>query len=53
MGLYKSSVFLLKGWRGIENASALKAIFERGGEKYFHTLNVVCVEFCLAIVMNF
>jgi hypothetical protein len=23
------------------------------GEKYVRTLNVVCVEFCLAIVMNF
>jgi hypothetical protein len=23
------------------------------GDKYVRTLNVVCVEFCLAIVMNF
>ena len=38
---------------GKSTQEAVAPTEEKEGEKYFHTLNVVCVEFCLAIVMNF
>lgn len=53
-GSVQSFNFILNGRKGInKSAFTSTAIFVRGGEKYFHTLNVVYVEFCFAILMNF